>query len=116
MRLGIVGYRNYNDYENFCIEVNKYLNGVKPEMIISGGATGVDTMAQRYAQEYNIKMEIYLAEWNKYGKKAGPLRNSQIIKYSTDILAFVSKKSIGTIDTINKAIKENKKIKIINLD
>nr|QBK89510.1 MAG: DNA recombination-mediator protein A [Pithovirus LCPAC001] len=84
-----------------------------PKLIISGGAKGVDTLAQKYAQDNNIEMKIHHAEWNKYGKSAGPIRNQLIVNDITHLLALPVKNSVGTYSTINKAKKSNKNVTII---
>lgn len=115
--LAIVGCRSYSDYETFKIIINNYIDeiGAKPDTIISGGAKGIDSMAEKYAKENNIPVNIFHADWDKYGKIAGILRNTDIIKSSTHVIALPSKKSVGTYDSINKAKKANKILKIVNI-
>lgn len=116
IKLGIVGYRKYTDYDKFKEKVDEYIKEIgKPIELVSGGAKGVDTMAEKYAKENNYQIKIFYPDFEKYGKVAGPKRNTEIVKYSTHIIAFPSKHSIGTFDTINKAIKLNKKLKIVNI-
>ena len=47
-----------------------------PTAIISGGASGVDQSGERYARENSIPLEIYQANWRRYGRSAGYVRNS----------------------------------------
>ena len=112
MKVAIVGYRYYNNYIYFKQKVDEWIqeNG-SIESIVSGGASGVDTLAERYADEHNIKKIIFPVtkeEWNKFGLAAGPLRNDKIIKELEKdmsichVIAFPSKKSKGTYDTIKK--------------
>lgn len=60
-------------------------------------------MAERYAKEHGHKLKIFKAEWNKYGLKAGPIRNTKIVEYCDILIAFPSKKGKGTQDSIRKA-------------
>ncbi|QKF94542.1 DUF2493 protein [Fadolivirus algeromassiliense] len=116
IKLGIVGGRDYNDYNNFKKIVDNYIEEIgQPSEIISGGASGVDTMAEKYAIENNIPMTIFKPEWERHGKAAGIIRNTDIVNASTHILALPSKKSIGTYDSINKAKKLNKILKVTNV-
>jgi SLOG family YspA-like protein len=116
MKLAIVGSRNYDNYDNFKVIVDQYLdkNGI-PLEIISGGCKGVDKLAEKYARELDIPFKSFEADWNKYGRSAGPLRNTQIIEYCTHVLALPTKGSVGTLDTIRKAQKISKDVKIVNV-
>lgn len=118
IKLAIVGYRNYNDYNDFSNKINNWIKekNITVGTIISGGASGTDSLAERYAKENKIKIIIYHADWNKYGKAAGPLRNTKIVDNSTHVVAFVSKNSIGTYDTINKAKNKKLIVKVFQID
>lgn len=84
---------------------NEYhLNG-KPIVIVQGGACGADFLAKRYAIENDIPHEEFLAEWNKYGRAAGPVRNTRMLNSGIDIvIAFPGGR--GTQDTVMKAEKK----------
>jgi len=109
--LAIVGAREYTNKKRFTEIVDEWVekNGF-PDKIISGGATGVDTLAEHYAEERKIPFIKFLPEWNVHGKQAGPLRNTHIVNSSTHMIAMPTKNSIGTFDSIRKA--ENKKIHV----
>jgi hypothetical protein len=97
--------------------VSEYISDIgQPDIIVSGGASGVDTMAEKYALDNEYDLLVFKPDWNKYGKTAGPLRNTQIVEYATHVIAFVSEKSVGTYDTINKAKNNQKMCKIIDID
>ena len=114
--LAIVGGRDYTDYDTFEIIVDEYIKEMGiPLQIVSGGATGVDTMAELYAKKHNIPTLIFKADWKQHGKKAGILRNIDIIDAATHVLAVPTAKSIGTYDSINRAKKLNKVLKVVNV-
>ena len=102
MKLAIVGSRYFTDYDLFKSKLSEF-NLTDIELIISGGAKGADKLAQRYAKDNNIKMKVFEADWNGYGKAAGPRRNTLIVKNCTHLIAFKAKDSIGTLDSIRKA-------------
>lgn len=102
IRLAIVGSRHHNDYEKFCKHVHNYIEKIgKPQLIISGGASGIDTMAKRFATENNYEFIEYIADWTKYGKSAGPKRNQLIVNDATHMLAFPLD-GPGTKDVLKK--------------
>lgn len=91
--------------------------GLKPTLIVSGGAKGVDTSAMLYAKKYDIPFKTFLPEWEKHGKKAGLLRNTDIIKAATHVIAFPEKDGgKGTRDSIRKAKQLGKVLKVIEVD
>lgn len=70
--------------------------------IVSGGATGVDTVARNYAIQRGLELKEFHANWS-LGRKAGSLRNTQIVAAITHLIAFPIRESVGTMDTIRKA-------------
>jgi hypothetical protein len=115
--LGIVGSRDYNNATDFAKVVNGWIqkNG-KPTLIVSGGAKGADELAEIYAKECGIPLEVIRADWNSYGRKAGPMRNSQIVQLCSHILAFPSHQGKGTQDTMAKAKRDGKHLTIHYVD
>jgi hypothetical protein len=109
MKVAVIGSRDFNDYE----EVKQTLSTINITLLVSGGAKGADTLGERYAKEHNIETKIFLPDWEKYGKKAGFLRNTDIINEAELIIAFWDGQSKGTKDSIDKAFKSEKKILII---
>jgi len=116
-KLAIVGGRDYKDYDNFKKITDAYIKkiGMPPSVIISGGASGVDTMAEKYAKENKIETIILKPDWNKLGKAAGIIRNTDIINEATHVLALPTNKSVGTYDSIDKAKKLNKELEIVQV-
>lgn len=115
MKLAIVGSRDYHNYSFFRSQVESFLEGRTPTLIISGGASGADEMAERYAIEMKVELQVFEADWAKYGKGAGPKRNMQIVEAATHVIAFPTTKSIGTFDTIRKAQKAGKPIHVVHV-
>lgn len=113
MKLAIIGSRNFNDYSLLKEEVSNIQN---VSVIISGGAKGADQLAEQLGKELNIPLEIYHPDWAQFGRAAGPIRNTDIIKNSDMVLAFWDGKSRGTFDGIKKAKKFNKQLKVIKTD
>lgn len=110
IRLGVVGSRTFNDYDYMCGILKWYEAG----KIISGGANGADKLAAKYAVEHSIPLQEFLPDWDKYGKKAGYLRNKQIVDNSDEIVAFMDKKNPtpGTQSTIKLAEDAGKPVYI----
>lgn len=62
----------------------------KNPTLVHGGATGADTEAALHGQRlFNLQAEVHRADWKKYGRAAGPIRNKQMVKLGADLcLAF----------------------------
>ena len=103
-RVIIAGTRYFNDYELLAAYADKKLaNITEPIEIVSGGAAGADALGERYAKEKGYKLTIFPADWGKYGRAAGPLRNEEMAKYADALLAYWDEKSRGTKSMIELA-------------
>lgn len=78
--------------------IDRVLSDLRPTVIIHGGAEGADMLADAWAKARNIPVEVYPAEWTRFGKKAGMLRNRQMFKASKPdhVAAFPLPSSVGT--------------------
>jgi len=81
--------------------------------IVSGGAMGVDTLAQDYAETREIPCRVFPAQWDKYGKSAGYRRNTQMADYADALLAIWDGKSRGTRHMIQAMKARGKPIIIV---
>ena len=111
MKLAIVGSRSLDNYETVKNAVDSLSTEVTE--VVSGGAKGVDSFAERYASEHDIPTVIYKPEWAKYGKRAGYIRNKDIVERADFVLAVWDGESRGTLDSINHARKLGKPVKIV---
>jgi hypothetical protein len=73
--------------------------------LIHGGCpTGADRFADRWARAAEIPVEVFEADWEKYGKRAGPIRNAEMVQAGADlVLAFPLPGGKGTQHTIRIA-------------
>lgn len=109
MRLLICGDRHWKDYDY----IYKILQEYSPmtTVVITGGATGADSIANQIATELKMTTEVYPADWKRYGKSAGPIRNAEMIKKGCPdvVLAFHNNLQLskGTANMITKAREVN---------
>jgi hypothetical protein len=71
--------------------------------VVSGTARGVDTLGERWANENNIKVSLWPAQWDIYGKSAGYRRNEQMSNNSDMLIALWDGSSKGTKHMIDIA-------------
>ncbi|MBQ4100066.1 MAG: hypothetical protein IJC83_00815 [Oscillospiraceae bacterium] len=112
MKIAIIGSRNISNITEQDIIKNIPKNCSE---IVSGGADGIDTLAENVAKILNISIKIFKPNYQKYGKSAPIKRNREIIDYADYVLAFWNFKSKGTSNVILTCIKLNKPFKIIKI-
>jgi adenine/guanine phosphoribosyltransferase-like PRPP-binding protein len=79
MILAIVESRNFKNFDLLKTCVNQIKDQYKITKIVSGSTRGADTLAEKYAEKYNIPLIVHKADWEKRGKSAGPMRNTLIV-------------------------------------
>ena len=96
-RVIIAGGRDFNDYQRLCKTMDYLLKNKVPEVtIISGGARGADSLGERYANERGFSLIIMKADWEKYGKSAGIIRNKEMLSTADEVVCFWNRVSRGT--------------------
>ncbi len=110
MRVLIAGSR---DYPNLY-EVSAYIRDLPiGDVIIVGGARGVDRIAEEAAlARPDLGIAVYPADWETYGKAAGYRRNEQMVKHADRIVVFWDGKSKGSKHTIALALGEKKDLEV----
>lgn len=105
MKIGIVGSRSFDDRaKGFCaIAWILHKRGISMSLMVSGGAAGADRIGEEYADANGIPKLVYPADWKRYGRQAGFIRNGYIIRDSDIIIALWDMKSHGTKDDLTKA-------------
>lgn len=110
MKVLVCGGRDYSNQQLVTLTLNRLDRENKITEIIEGGATGADTCARNWAKHYKRKLTTVKADWNSYGKSAGPIRNKLMADLKPKlVVAFKSGK--GTAHMIEVA--KSKGIKVL---
>lgn len=109
MNIAIVGSRSFTDYSLFEEKMLQTIDLKEISKIISGGAIGADTLAEQFCRKYSIELIVFKPNWS-LGRGAGLIRNTDIVKACDIVIAFWDNESKGTLDSINKGKKFNKKV------
>jgi len=110
-KVAIVGSRSWTDYEM----VRDYVYSLADDdVVVSGGARGPDEWGQIYAEERGLDTLIFPADWATHGKRAGMLRNIDIVKACVRLVAFWSDESKGTAHSIGLARKAGKPVLVFH--
>ena len=112
MKIAIVGSRSFQDYGLLLETMARH----KPSAIVSGGAKGADTLAERYAREIDVDCIVFKPDWKRYGRAAGPKRNKQLVEASDLIIAFWDGKSRGTKHMINTMKNLDGQVRVIKYE
>jgi hypothetical protein len=113
MRTIIAGSRDFVNYDlmnSMMDQVDIWITEV-----LSGGARGADKLGERWAVHNDIPYELWLADWEKHGKSAGPIRNRQMAQNAEALIAFWDGRSRGTKHMINTARKLGLEVRVFTI-
>ncbi len=110
MKLLIAGSRSIKEYD---------ISGLVPrevDLIISGGAAGVDTIAEKYADDHRLSKLILRPNYASYGRGAPLRRNKTMVEIADEVLIIWDGKSRGTSFTTDYAKKLGKKVTLVKVE
>jgi len=112
INIGVVGSRGFDQEEMLNYQLSKISSDYKKEelVIVSGGAKGADKLGEEWAMSNDIKTNIFIPDWDKYGKRAGFIRNADIVSNSDLVISFWDGKSNGTKNSQDTTIKQGKEL------
>ena len=108
MKTIIAGSRTINSYQSVKAAIMESHFDITE--IVSGNAKGADHWGELYAQQNNIDLVIFPANWNKYGKSAGYRRNVKMAEYADALIAVWDGESKGTKHMIDIAKEKGLKV------
>lgn len=113
MRILITGSRDWTNWRIIHGALCDYL--FEEQVVLVSGAcpTGADRMAEKWARGMGYEVETHPADWDQHGKKAGFIRNKEMVDLGADIcLAFIKNNSKGATMTLNLAEKAGIRTKV----
>src|SRR6266403_3910637 len=105
MRILVCGGRNVIDRDYPAVKAVLKVIAREGDVIISGGAEGIDYFAHTFAISHDIESLQFMAEWNKDGKKAGPICNKRMLDEGKPDIVVAFKGGKGTASMVNLARK-----------
>lgn len=108
MKTIIAGMRYFTDYTQVRLAIEK--SGFIISEVVSGCALGVDRCGEAYSHAYHLPLKQFPADWDKYGVRAGPIRNQQMAQYADALVAVWDGESKGTANMIKQAKAFNLKV------
>ena len=107
MKLLIVGSRSITDFD-----LSPYISA-EVDTVISGGANGVDSLAEKYADMHKLSKYIIRPRYNLYGKAAPLKRNQELVELADAVLVIWDGSSKGTQYTLEYAKKLGKPVTLV---
>lgn len=107
MRVLVCGGRNFEDSEMLDMVLDEVHAETPITLVIQGLQSGADTLAARWADRHHIPCDGYRAEWRRYGKPAGPIRNTRMLTEGEPDLVIAAPGGSGTADMVNQARRAN---------
>ena len=109
MKLLIVGSRSIKNFD-----ISPYISS-DVDTIISGGADGIDSLAERYADVHRLSKYIVRPRYDLYGRAAPLRRNEQMVDMADAVLVIWDGKSRGTQHTVAYAQKAKKRLTLVQI-
>lgn len=115
-KLIVAGGRDFSDRDLLAHTICQVCEALKPRqlIIVSGMARGADLLAYEFAKECDEEVMEFPADWDKYGKRAGYVRNNQMAEVADGLLAFWDGQSRGTKHMIETMENLGKPVQIIS--
>ena len=100
----VCGGRELTDYVRLAAALDRLVDKHgRPDRVMHGGARGADSLAGRWAQERGIPLQVCPAQWNRYGRSAGPIRNQEMLERRPSmVVAFPG--GMGTADMVQRSV------------
>ena len=113
MRVLVCGGRDFDNYNLLVDTLTGLLGQYAPKdvIFISGRARGADRLGERFAKTNNCELLVFPADWDKFGKGAGHIRNQQMIDEGKPDLVVAFPGNRGTADMVRRAKKAGIEVK-----
>lgn len=103
MKVAVIGCRHFRDYDQVYADLDRARAKWGDFTVVSGGASGADSIAALWAKSRGLPMEIYYPVYQRYGRRAPLERNHTIVAVCDRVIAFWDEKSTGTAHTLGLA-------------
>jgi SLOG family YspA-like protein len=112
-RVLVCGSRRWHDRDRIASRLAD-LPPSDDTMVVHGAAQGADRIAEQEAQKLGLFVEAHPADWEQHGKRAGILRNIEMLDSGIDhVIAFHDGRSTGTQHTIDEARRRGISVEVI---
>ena len=112
VKLLIAGSRHLEVHNQFIqgILFQLELDNWRDLEIVHGGAKGIDSCADKFADTWGLDKKVFPADWDTHGKKAGPIRNRQMAQYADELILIWDNESSGSRNMKEEMIRLGKPV------
>lgn len=112
-RVIIAGSRNFNDFELLEKKMLFFLQNKKNVVVLCGGARGADELGRQFAEKHGFMIEMFPADWKKFGKRAGVVRNREMAQSASGCVVFWNGSSRGSANMIEEAKRAGVPLRVV---
>lgn len=112
--IAVCGGREFSDWELVREALDSVRKDPGLDKLITGGCRGADKLAEDWANLNLVDLEVFEANWEQYGKSAGPIRNQEMLDLGKPDLLLAFPGGRGTSDMVKRALKSGIKIAIVD--
>ena len=110
----VCGGRDFDDRAGLFAALDRLHAARAFSVVIAGGARGADTLAVEWATDRGVPTEVYMAEWERLGRKAGPIRNQRMLDEGKPGLVVAFPGGRGTAGMV--ALSREAGVDVITID
>jgi len=104
MKVIIAGSRTFTDRFAARMAIKEWEQEYgKIAEVICGGAQGADLIGMSLAEEKEIPVKMFPADWDKFGNAAGPIRNKEMAEYAEGLILLWDGESRGSLSMLKLA-------------
>lgn len=107
MRVLVCGGRDYGKLQHEKLHLLAEMAALHAKhrfaLVIEGGAAGADTGARLFGEIAGVPIQTFKADWLRYGKRAGPIRNQQMLDEGRPDMVVAFPGGAGTADMVRRA-------------
>ena len=103
MRILVCGGRRFSRPDRLWQVLGELHQRTPFSVLIHGGAPGADSLAGRWARSQGVSEQVFVADWQRYGRAAGPLRNQKMLEQGQPDLVVAFPGGPGTRNMLQQA-------------
>lgn len=113
MRVLVCGGRDFLDRDHLFAVLDAMRDEI--DSLICGGARGADDLAYTWACRRDVPAELYMADWERHGRRGGPIRNQRMLDEGKPDLVLAFPGGPGTADMVRRARKAGVGVREVTL-